>query len=84
MLYLVDLNEEPRAMYNALSPADGEDVEELYWLGTENLYVVQSGGRLVVKFKSNPDDFKLTHMNEAYVLPKLIALGLLPRPPAFP
>ena len=76
--YVVELLEEPRTTYNPDNSVDGEDIEELYWVGREDLTFDMADDYPVrVHYRKNPAGVRLTHMNEEHVFPKLIELGLI-------
>lgn len=79
--YTVELLEEPRVTYNPAHPVEGEDIEALYWIGGDDLVLVShEGGRTSVRYRENAEGVRLTHMNEDYVFPKLIELGVIDTP----
>lgn len=81
MFYFVELEEEPRPTYNHTHPVDGEDIEEILWIGAEDLlFVHHDDAADTVEYKPNEAGVRLTHANETYVFPKLIELGIIDRP----
>lgn len=81
LCYRVTLHEEPKMTYNADHPVEGEDIEELVWVGSDDLEKIErSDGSFSVKYRSNPKAITLTHSTEEYLFPKLIALGMIDMP----